>query len=1175
MSYFVRARSFSIFFTLLFFCVAGFGQTYRAQVRGLITDKSNSVLPGASVTLLNVQTGVSATKQTDNSGIYVFDYVDPGTYRVSVDSAGFGNFVQANVVVQSGGDVTVNASLSPGTLQQNVTVEAAPPAVEFNTANQELTIDTKMANDTPRLDRNPFKLTLLEPAAVNTRGEMLPFNSWGANSVDLGGGTNLKNNLLVDGSPIGIGHKSGYIPNQDSVQESIVSRNSVDSESGHSAGGLISVTTKAGTNDFHGTVFYLGRYPWLNAVADRTTFSANATRQNMFGGTFGNPIIKNKLFNFFSIEDWKVGSPSSYVRTVPTALERQGNFSQSYNIYGGLRTIYNPYSTVVDAAGNVTRTPYPNNTIPLSQQDPLAVKFMSQFWAPNNPGDNITGVNNFKKGYTDTYNYLNFSDRVDYNLNDKWRFSGHFGRYTTSDITSNPTPNNSLLYQPSGAVRYGDQVSADAIWSASPNTIVNFHGSWNNLGDSYLSTVLGGNGWAQFWPNTNFYQSYQQASAGVPIYYPSLNIGGSSFSGGGNTFGGPNFFWNQIPSAESFSTGISHQMGSHYLKAGFEYRRSGGPSLVTGLSQFVFNSSLTANTYQNPDTSRTGDQFATMLGGGLDNSSQMIGGPSPAPIDNFYAVYFGDDWKVSRNITINYGIREEYETAWSDSARSLSRGLNLNLEDPAIAANPPQMPAAVTSIVGNNYTSYNGLWSFTDNNHPGMWNPQNLALEPRFGIAYRLSDKTALRFGYALYFTPVEYLFTAAPVSGFEDIEFLEAPLFGVTGYQYVAQPQNGVPQASLSNPYPASSPLAPISGKAGGSNTGRGGSPLLYYPQNLSKEYNNRFNLTFEHEFPGQMVTSVTYFANIGNQQYNQALNNIDPRIEQQYQGQLNQSVANPFYHYMNSTLLPGPYYNQPTLPLSALLVKYPLYGQIYQLGTLGAGERYQSLDVRIQKRFSKGYNFLFGYVYIREKSQQFNNDLETYQNQLVWQDSNQPHHRISGAGTYELPFGRGKKFLGSTSRAVDAVIGGWQITGEMTFNTGDYPRFTNQALNVSGSPCLSNPTPGNYFNTSVFSHPTGYQIQTNPIQYGCLVGPSFFDLDASLLKNFHITERVQGQLKMTGYNATNKLNRGDPDTNFTDANFGKALYQGSPGGTFGAQTAVFGNQSGRQVELGVRVFF
>ncbi|HZQ52512.1 MAG TPA: carboxypeptidase-like regulatory domain-containing protein [Bryobacteraceae bacterium] len=1156
----------AIFLNLLAVWTAS-AQTYRAQIRGLVTDQSGAVLPGATVTLSNKSTGVTTTKQSDSAGLYVFDYVDPGTYTVTVEAPGFGKFVQENVVVQSGGDVTVNATMNPGTLQQSVTVSGEPPAVEFNSTNQELTIDTKMSNDTPRLDRNPFKLTLLEPAAINTRGEMQPYNSWAPNSVDLGGGTNLKNNLLVDGSPIGLGHKAGYPPNQDDIQETIVSQNSVEAESGHSAGGLISLTTKSGTNEWHGQAFYLGRYPWLSAEADRTRFSENAQRQNMFGGTLGNPIIHNKLFNFFSLEDWRVGSPNSYVVTVPTALERQGDFSQSYNIHGGLRTIYDPYSTVINADGSVTRTAFPGNKVPASRFDPLSAKFMAAFWDPNNPGDNITGVNNFKHGYVDRYNYYNFSDRVDYYLSDTWRISGHYGRYYTTDVPGNPTPNNSELYQPAGSVRSADQVSADAIWTMSPATVVNFHGSWNDLTDAYRSKDLGGNGWAQFWPNNNFYQSYQQASKGVPVYFPNLNIGG-------NSFGGPNFFWNQVPSGESFSVNLSHQKGSHYFKAGFEYRRSGGPTLVTGLSSFHFNSSLTANTYNNPDTSRYGDQFATFLLGALDDSSEMIGGPSPNPVDDFFGVYFGDDWKITRNLTLTYGLRDEYETAWHDPSHNLSQGLNLSLIDPTIAANPPTMPSQVTSIVGNNYTSYNGMWAYTSASHPGMWHPQNFALQPRFGLAYRLNDKTAIRFGYALYYTPTEYLFTSAPVSGFEDIEFLEPPLFGVTGYQYAAPLQNGIPQESLSNPFPASSPLAPIAGRAAGSNTGRGGSPLIWYPANMQKEYNHRLNLTIEHQLPGQIVASVTLFANYGDQQYNQALNNLNPLVHMQYQSGLNAKVANPFYHYLNTTIIPGPLYSQQTVPLSSLLVKYPLYGPLYQIGVLGAGEQYKDVEVKIQKRFSHGYNFLFGYIYIREKTQGFWNDLETYQNQLVWQDSNQPHHRVTAAFTYELPLGKGKTYLASLPTVADAIIGGWQITGLITYTSGDYPRF-GQALNVSGNPCVSNPTMQQWFNKSVFSLPSGYAIQTNPVQYSCLTGPSFFDLDASLLKNFHITERVQAQLKMTAYNATNKLNLGDPDTNFSDADFGQALFQGSPGGQFGAQTAVYGNQSGRQVELGFKLIF
>lgn len=1143
-------------------------QTYRAQIRGLVTDETGATLPGATVTLQNVNTGVKTVKPTDSAGLYVFDLVDPGTYTISVEAAGFGKFVQQNIAVQSGGDVTVNAALTPGALQQSVTVEAAPPAVEFNSTNQELTIDTKMANETPRLDRNPFKLTLLEPAAINTRGETLPYQSWAPNSVDLGN-TNLRNNLLVDGNPIGIGHKAGYPPNQDDVQEVVVAQNSVDAASGHSAGGLISLTTKGGTNDWHGTAFYLGRYPWLSAETDRTRFVQNAQRQHMFGGTLGNPILKNKLFNFFSIEDWKINAPLSYTQTVPTPLERQGDFSQTRAADGSLRTIYDPFSTTVPAPNVVVRAPFPGNTIPSSRFDPFSAKLAGAFFDANNPGIGYNHLNNYQKGYTRTTDYYNLSDRVDYNINEKWRISGYYGRYYSTDSDSNPLPSASVLYQPAGSLRIANQVLGDAIWAISPSTVINFHGDWFNLVDAFTSKDLGRNGWDSIWPNNPWYQSYLNASQNVPVYYPTLHVGGSAF-------GGPGFFWDQRPSAEAFSTQVSQTKGSHYLKYGFQFRRGGGPVFVSNTNNFYFNQPLTANTFNNPDLTKYGDPFATFLLGALDDQSQMVGGPAPEPITDFFGFYIGDDWKLSRNLTINLGLRSEYETAWHDSNHFLSRGLDLNAIDPTIAANPPQMPAAATNIVGPNYYSFAGLWNFTDSKHPGMWNAPTLNFQPRFGVAYRINDRTALRFGYALYSVPTEYNFTPAPVSGFEDVNFLEPPFFGMTGYQNTAPLLNGVPQQTINNPYPASNPLVPIAGKSAGTNVGRGGSPLLWYPQYFEKAYNNRLNITLEHQLPGQLVASITYFVNFGNQLYNQAINNIDPRIQQQYSPtQLSQTVANPFYHYQNQTLVPGPLFNQQTVPLSTLLVKYPLYGPLYRIGVRGASERYQDVEFKLQKRFSQGYNFLFGYIFIKEKSQINNfNDLTLYLNQLQWQDSNQPHHRITAAGTYELPFGRNKRYLSGLSRAADALIGGWQVTGLFTFTSGDYPRFGN--LIVTGNPCQNVPS-GYYFNPSVFSvlPANTYVLRTNPLQYSCIVGPNFVNLDATLQKNFHITEKVQAQLKMTAYNALNKLNYGSPSTDRTAADFGQAIYQGSPTGEFSGQEATYGNQAGRQIELGFRLIF
>jgi hypothetical protein len=1162
--------SLSICSLFLLSIVSGLAQDYRGRVEGIVTDQTKSVIAGATVTLSNVNTGIKVTHQTSDTGLYLFDLVDPGSYSITVEQPGFGKFVQENIVVQTRGDVTVNAMLSPGAVQQNIIVEAAPVDVQFNSTNKDLTIDSKMATEIPRFDRNPFKLTLIEPSAINTRGEMQPYHSWSANSVDLGGSTNLKNDLQVDGMPVGMGQKNSTPPNTDAVQEVIVSTNSVDAESGHSAGGGISVTTKSGTNDWHGTGFYLGRYPWLSALADRTTNSFNSQRQNMWGGTLGNPVLKNKLFTFSSVEYWKVGQPNSYARTVPTTAEAGGDFSHSLNIDGSVRTVWDPFSTQLNpTTGAVTRTAFPGNVIPSSRFDPLSASLIKQFWAPNTPGDDITGVNNFRKGFIENFGYYNFSERVDYNINDKWKVFGRVARYNTTDIAGNPTPNNSQLYVPTGTTRGSTNIGGDAIWTVNARTVVDFHGDWHKLIDAYISQDLGKDGWSKIWPGNPWYKPYQDASVGVPVYFPNLNIGGQGFGGGG-------FYWNQKPAGEASNAKISQQRGSHYLKAGFEQRRSFGLTYVSNTSNFFFPASLTAETFNNPDTLHNGSGFATFLLGALDGSSQMVGGPAPDPHVEFYGMYFQDDWKVSRRITVNLGLRNEYETAIHDPAHNLSQGLDLSKPVPEIQANPPQIPAAATSIVGNNFYKWNGLWNFTSGSHPGMWDAQKFALAPRAGLAYRIDDKTVARFGYARYLTPYELNINLAPVSGYETVGFLEPPFLGLTGFQNTAGLLQGVPQQTITNPFPANNPLLPILGKGFGTNLGRGGQDLLWYPQNDHKARNDRFNINFQRQVPGQIVVSATYFLNIGNQQYTKNLNKIDPKLQQQYQNSLNQKVDNPFYNYLTPTLFPGPLRNQPTVSLSSLLVPYPQYGGLYEVGVLGAAERYQSVELKAQKAFSKGYNFLVSYVYIREKTQTNTfNDLDAFQNNLVYQNSNQPRHRFNIASTWELPIGKGRPYLNSLPRAADAIVGGWKVAGLWTFISGDFLQFGN--LIVNGSPCISNPTSQHWFNTSAFSPlpANTYVLRTNPLQYDCLTGPHFWNLDANLTKAVRVTEKVQVELKMAAYNATNRLNRGDPNTNVLSSTFGQALFQGSPGGNFGAQGATYGNQSGRQVELGAKIVF
>jgi hypothetical protein len=297
-----------------------------------------------------------------------------------------------------------------------------------------------------------------------------------------------------------------------------------------------------------------------------------------------------------------------------------------------------------------------------------------------------------------------------------------------------------------------------------------------------------------------------------------------------------------------------------------------------------------------------------------------------------------------------------------------------------------------------------------------------------------------------------------------------------------------------------------------------------------------------------------------------------VDPRIVYQYKGATSVTVANPFYNYLTPAQFPGPLRNQQNIPITNLLVQRPQYGNLYEAFMPGLKEQYYSFDVRIQRPFSHGFNFLYGYSYIREKCQcitsssnaqaisaYFANAIDNYFDRPDWVDSINPHHRMTAAGTYQLPFGPGRTFLSNSPRVVNAVLGGWQTVGTFTFNTGPYLEFGPAV--VSGDPAIPNPTPTHWFDTTKFQTLSPYVMQTNPDHYPDLRGPAFWDIDATLSKQFAMTERFHAELRAEAYNLTNRLNRANPDLVVTSATFGQSL----------RQTIT----TGRQVELGLKIIF
>jgi Carboxypeptidase regulatory-like domain len=325
-------------------------QELRGSVRGVITDSSGSFVVGAQVSLKNISTNIQVQRESNDAGQYLFDFVSPGAYTLNVEMQGFRSFVQENILVQTRSDVTVNARLEVGQLTETIRVTEAPVTVQFNKTTMETTIDTKMSNSLPIIHRNPFLLLTLDPQVTftSTSGEQSPFHHWAGSRLDVGGGTQLKNDILIDGTPNTWGPKTNYVPAMDAVSELNVQQNATDAEFGHSAGGIVSVQMKSGSNDWHGTAYYFGRNPKLNARPDSTTPTPSLIRHNVWGATSGNPIIKNKVFNYVSYEGQNLREPVNLIKTLPTAAEREGNFSKTLFLNAGqigMKPIYDPYTT--------------------------------------------------------------------------------------------------------------------------------------------------------------------------------------------------------------------------------------------------------------------------------------------------------------------------------------------------------------------------------------------------------------------------------------------------------------------------------------------------------------------------------------------------------------------------------------------------------------------------------------------------------------------------------------------------------------------------------------------------------------------------------------------------------------------------------------------------------------
>lgn len=1128
-------RTASFLFPLsLGFAVLAVAQDYRGRVQGVVTDPSGAAIAQATVTLQNTNTTAVTVRTTEESGRYLFDFVEPGAYTLRAEGLGFGKFVQENVQVLVRSDLTVNVALRVGDVSQTVTVSDTAVEIQFNTTTLSQTIDGKMLKELPVLARNPFTLALLDPAVVNRYSDLSkrnPFYQLSTTGVDVGGQTSGRNEVQIDGSPIGVGSRGSYAPPMDAVQEFTVQQNSVDAESGFSAGGVLNVGMKAGTNDYHGSLYYFGRNPAFNAVSNVFTRAPNVVRNHVGGGTLGGPLLKNRLFTFFAFEKWNNRQPYTKVMTLPTDLERAGDFSRSLRKDGAVRPIYDPWTTQTNAATNTaTRQPFARNEIPASRMDATSRLFLNDIWKPNNPGDDLTGINNYRTGYAWYLNYWNFSNRTDWNITPKWKV---FGRYSVirTRLDNNNYGNSPATTSDNGGLMDALNGAFDSVYMLSARTVINFRMGVVYSEDEYDSdwAKLGEQGLAKYWPNNPWYKPYTADSPAV--YYPNLNIGGATF--------GKSSWWSYRPRKYSYQGSMGHERGRHYMKFGMAYRHAFEYSQLPNLGTFPFTANLTADTYLAPNLLNSGSAWATFLLGSIDNGLQAFYVSPRYPEQDHYGLFFQDDFKLNRRVTLNLGLRWEYETAPSERQGRMARFLDLTNPIPEFQSNAPVMPPQVTSIQGAVKPTYNGAWVYTDSDHAGLYHAPKANFLPRVGIAIRANDKTAIRIGYARY---------AAPLMSVLGYSWRIPATDGYSTQSNGPQLLQGVPQGVFSNPFPASNPLVLPVGRGNGRNTNLGSTDATTWArQDLRAPMNDRFNFTVERDLFNGIKLDGTFFMNLGhnmvpegqggNAGFGQSLNMVDPQLGYTYKSTLTAPVNNPFFG-LPATLMPGQLRGQRTVPLSILLRPYPQYGDLTESFMPGVDNRYKALQLRVQRRFAQGYSVVWGYNYNRESTGAFFNAPDQYANKLTMIPSSSPRQRITLASTVDIPFGRGQRIGANMPPVLNAIVGGWSTSHILLWNSGAFLRFGQ--LDVSGEPGPASRNWAKWFDTSVFKQATPFTPRTNPYQYEGLTGPNYWSLDSTLSKNFKVTERFKLEVRLEAYNLTNSVMPGNPNLTVTSTQFG-----------------------------------
>lgn len=1097
-------------------------QSPTGTITGTVTDNQGASLGSVQIVAQNHATQLTYKTQSAEDGTYSLPLLPVGNYEVSATAAGFETFHQLSVTLDVGQRLRIDISLKVGAESQTVTVNAEGPVLQTEESSLGNVIEGRSIQEIPLNGRQPFTLVLLVPGVQTTSLGSNGFadaSNQGFSRLRINGGPTAGNQFLLDGAmdTIPTINEVSVIPMVDSIAEFRVLTNTLPAEFGLTSGGVVNLATRTGTNEFHGTAYEFVRNDVLNAI-NRFASAPNPVngrvkpvlRYNQFGGTIGGPVRIPKIYNgrdktffFFGYEQWHERSATINRTSVPTARQRSGDFSQTFDTTGAVIPIYDPATTRANPAGNgFVRTRFPGNIVPSGRMDSLSLSVLKYMPQPNiTPQVALTNANNFFSEPTSGIDQDVIAARIDHRVNSAdsvfVRFAGNlnltraagYGLGVADASARNDTRKNYNL-------------AVGETHTFSPFLLNEFRASFVRQNLTFVAPSVGG-GWPQ--------------KLGFPALIPQTEFPSVQISGNLNLGGSTNTFTDgyRVGTVIQFADGLTLIRSNNTIKVGFEWHptRYNQAGQIYPSGEFGFSGALTDNP-QIP--AGTGVPFADFLLGQVATGQQ---GQNPAFATSAWAagIYIQDDYKANRKLTLNLGVRYDISGAPTERHNRFSTFL----------------PSAVNPQTGRLgelvYAGVTAPTTYVDYDY------NNIA--PRFGFAYSVDPQTVVRGGTGLIYNPVE--------SG--DIHQVTNDALG---FSSSATFSSSGPNAAFQFSTGPSALPAPI-GASGGPSAFRGQN-VYFQNRHAPVPYELQWNLTVQRELPHGWTVSAGYVGNHGVRLYgaNYNLNQINPAYYSLYGSKLLNQVPNPFYGKIATGALSGP-----TISQAQALLPFPDYQGVTTLARHGADSIYHSLEATAEHRYSNGITALVAYTKGKLIDDSTSSDsgestdgafrLGLYDPHLDRSlDSTDVSQNLAVSGVWELPFGA------QASGARRILIGGWQINGIVAWQTGvplsvtGANNFTNTTgtsgttyPNLTGNPTLpaSKRSASNWFNTSAFANPAAFTIGNSPRTLSSTRGPNYTNANLSLIKKLYFGDRWILELRTEAFNVFNHPQLNLPNTTFS----------------------------------------